>query len=41
MDIFADAGYNDPIEGTPHKVRLIQFQGKVDAQGNFANVNVG
>ena len=45
MDIFADAGYNDQIEGAPHKVTLIQFQGKVDAQdkakGDFSNEKVG
>jgi PAS domain S-box-containing protein len=25
MEIFADAGYNDKIQGRPHKVTMIQF----------------
>lgn len=45
MDIFADAGYSDQIEGAPHKITLIQFQGKLNeqdkAQGDFANTQVG
>ena len=45
MDIFADAGYNDQIEGAPHKVTLIQFQGKLNekdkAEGDFGNKQVG
>ena len=45
MEIFADAGYNDQIQGAPHKVTLIQFQSKLSAQnkaqGDFANTRVG
>lgn len=29
MEIFADAGYNDKINGAPHKVTLIQFMNNV------------
>ena len=45
MEIFADAGYNDQIEGAPHKITLIQFMQNMSQQdkaaGDFANEKVG
>lgn len=45
MEIFADAGYSDQIEGAPHKVTLIQFESKLTERGkdsgDFANQRVG
>ena len=45
MEIFADAGYNDKIEGAPHKITLIQFMSNIGEQqkaaGDFANDQVG
>ena len=45
MEIFADAGYNDQIEGAPHKITLIQFMNSINEEdkvaGDFANDKVG
>ena len=45
MEIFVDAGYNDQIKGTPHKITFIQFQKKIDTTDNeqkkFANTEGG
>ena len=45
MEIFADAGYSDTIEGAPHKVTMIQFESKLTEEGkntdDFANQRVG
>ena len=44
MEIFADAGYSDTIEGAPHKVTMIQFVSKLTEEGkstgDFANQQV-
>lgn len=40
MEIFADAGYNDKIEGAPHKVTLIHFENMIEegqTEGEFGN----
>jgi PAS domain S-box-containing protein len=43
MEIFADAGYNDHINGQPNKVTLIQFMKNVDEvtkEKGFAHTSV-
>lgn len=39
MEIFADAGYNDTMEGGPYKITLIKFQKYIDeiAEADYAN----
>ena len=39
MEIFADAGYNDKIQGAPHKVTLIHFEKMItdSLEGEFGN----
>ena len=43
MEIFADAGYNDKINGKPHKVTLIHFENMIEGapQGDYGNEEVG
>lgn len=45
MEIFADAGYNDKINGEPHKVTLIHFEAMIDSadgeEKEFGNDVVG